>query len=293
MKTTKKIAMIVALSLLNATAFAETWTWNGPQNATGSEFTNAGNWVNSSGEKGTGTIQDTANTTYVIGDDATIGIGNYSISMGNANLILGNNVSMGNNWAFSWKNITVGTNYKHTGTGDGFSLTPGSYIETNSAIAIAFKNQNAGIRVNLSTMGSIVCNGNRGINSGGDTNTIMATLNTSGTSGNGAYTLECRDLIIGDVWNREWLNYEMYDSNGNLMINMNSGRDITTNKPDWITNPESANLSEYVGQVYYVLNQGKGLSAYYVQSNPIPEPSTLTLGLVGLSTLLLRRRRQA
>lgn len=295
--------ILISAVLLTSTAFSADYTWK-TDNATTTSIVNQSSW-DGAGSSGTIAALNKEGNRFIIGDGTTINIGNQTVDMANSDLVVRNNVTMGYNWAFNWKNVTIGSNYRWTGSGTGIRFynrfsTEGTvnynvnWAGTNNATGLAF----GGGVIDLGTTGLWAKAGNAGFSTSSKVTFTgkLALRNTTLTNG---YVIASRTIVQGgvDLWNRETQIYSFTDEFGNSLNNLNAqGTAADWAAAAWAGSTDQDILKQHVGEVYYTFDEGgtRGIKAYYVTYNPdlVPEPATATLGLFGLSALMLRRRRK-
>lgn len=126
----------------------------------------------------------------------------------------------------------------------------------------------------------------------------------AGGAAYGEYVIETRWLITGvDIWYRDggdppnYLLSEFMGSNGEILDKltrtggqneMDNNAFIGTDISD-VNTGLTATAADH-GKYAFVATRSQGIGVQYVRM-VIPEPATTTLGLIGLGSLLLRRRR--
>lgn len=297
-----KILFTAIICGLSPSVFAADYTWKSGNSASAS-FTDQANW---DGAGASGSINDlnASGNRFIIGDNTTITIGQNSIFLGNADAVIGDNVTTGQQWASQWYNVTIGKNYTWTGSGDGFKFR--NRLTTQSALSAIYWNgaNNAtglafgGGVVDLGLTGSLVGQGNdRGLTNASKV-TITGSLKLRDTTLATGYAIQSRTLVSGDLWNREAQIYSFTDENGAALTNLNA----QTGAGDWAAaswagSTDQDELARHFGEVYYTFDEGgnKGIVAHYIVANPglVPEPSTAVLGMAGMFAFVVRRRRCA
>ncbi len=282
-------------------AFAVDYTWK-PGNDAGAAFTNQSNWAGA-GESGSINDLNASGNRFIIGDNTTITIGADSIFLGNADVVIGDNVTTGQQWASQWKNVTIGKNYTWTSSGDGFKFR--NRLTTQSALSAIYwngENNATGLAfgggvVDLGVTGSLVGLGiDRGFTNAAKV-TITGSLNLRDTTLATGYAIQSRTLVSGDFWNREKQIYSFTDEFGRALRNLNGQNgESDWAAASWAGSTDQDELARHFGEVYYTFDEGgnKGIVAHYIVANPglVPEPSVAVLGMAGMFAFTLRRRRR-
>lgn len=302
---------IISLLLISGIAMAETYTWTGQKGD--NKWGTSENWITAGGTVPTALpgYTNTEEDTYIIGDNAVVSADKHSVGNLGASLIVGDNVTLGGNWAFIFKNITIGKNFTSTFSGDGIkwgidsdvSSTPNTLILNSS---YSFSNN---ILTSIG-VGSTVSFGTEGIINLSSDNNQMAvsklggkalTLNAEFTLINwegGPLELNTRYLITGNnIWYRDVTNENkvvdytastMSDTNGQTLTKYDIAKSETAT---WTLNGVAVSEDKLTAGAYrFIATETGGIGVQYF--NYIPEPTTATLSLLALSGLAARRRRK-
>lgn len=297
---------LIAILALGGLAMGETYTWT---NETGNnKWGTAGNWmVGSTGQAATAIPEYTNNNadTYIIGDGYTVDVTNRSVGNLEAILIVGDNVSLGGNWAFIFQSVTIGSNFTSTFTGDGIKWTTSMNATDSSSVAnsltlnCAYEYGNdrilstigAGSTIHLGIDGKITTKGGN-IAQG---KKLVLTADVTLNQGHEKSTLVDRVLIAGNnIWYRDVTNENgvldmdaltLTSIDGDTMKKYDFVKD--TNASWTIDGTEAATTAG--AYRFYATMDGIGVQYYTVA---VPEPTTATLSLLALAGLAARRRRK-
>lgn len=296
-------------------ASAETYTWAPQGDST--QWGSAGNWQTSNGSPATAIPQyDNKNEdTYIINNGYTVSAKNHSVGNLGATLLVGDNVTLGGNWAFIFKNITIGKNFTSTFEGDGIKWATSADGVSNTAntlnIDSLYSHNNLilstiGVNstVNFGTEGCIALTSNTAPNQlagvkglDGKALTLTAAFTMGDATGSGELELVTRYLISGtNIWYRDVEDKVVdYDSS---ILTETSG--YTLSKYDlaksdtaaWQINGQTVSNADLVAGAYrFFATEKGGIGIQYWNALAIPEPTTATLSLLALAGLAARRRR--
>lgn len=304
--------------MMGSLAMAETYTWN-PQGGSTSWGT-ASNWQLSGGSQATSIPQypNTNEDTYIIGDGSTVNANGHSVGNLGATLQIGDNVKLSANWAFIFKNISIGSGADFNGvSGDGIkwgtdnktSTTPNK-LTLNSSYTLnnnILSSIGSGSTVDFQTCGHIKITDVSGNRAGIDylakkalTLSASVTL-TASTDTNAPLKKEIRYLIEGpNIWYRD-----VDASNTNKVVDytlssVSETSGITLTKYDlatsedavWMRNGSEVSADDLsAGDYRFVATESDGIGIQYWDNN-VPEPTTATLSLLALAGLAARRRRR-
>lgn len=297
-----KILFIAIICGFSSSVFAADYTWKSG-NSESASFTDQANWDGAGASGSIGDLNVSGNR-FTVGDNTTITIGQTSIFMGNADVVLGDNVTTGQKWASQWYNVTIGKNYTWTGDGDGFKFK--NRLTTQSALSAYWWDGSDNVTgaafgggvVDLGLTGSLLGqDAARGFSNTSKL-TITGSLNLRDTTLATGYAIQSRTLMSGDLWYRDSQIYSFTDENGAALTNLNAqnGADDWA-AASWAGSTDQDELARHFGEVYYTFDEGgnKGIVAHYIVANPglVPEPSTAVLGMAGIFAFVLRRRRCA
>ncbi len=298
---------------LAGVAMAETYTWTPQGDST--TWGDAGNWQTSAGVQATSLpgYTNTAEDTYIIGNGYTVVANNYSVGNLGATLIVGDNVSLGGNWAFIFKNITIGKNFTSTFSGDGIKWAINSDVSTvinelslNSEYSsgnLILSSIGKGSTVDFGTDGSIAlkANNNNAVNNlGGKALTLKAAFTIGDTTGTGELKMETRYLITGpNIWYRDVTNENKVVDYVSSILTETSGYALQkydlakSDTAAWQLNGQTVAEADLVAGSYrFFATESGGIGVQYWNALSIPEPTTATLSLLALTGLAARRRRK-
>ncbi len=300
---------------LAGVALAETYTWAPQEDSTA--WGTASNWQTSAGVPATSIPQytNTGTDTYIIGNGYTVSAKNHSVGNLGATLIVGDNVTLGGNWAFIFKNVTIGKNFTSTfeedgikwGVDNGTSEAPNE-LNLNSSYSSGnriLSSIGVGSTVNFGTEGRIelISNteqGNAVTGLNGKSLTLKASFTMGDTTGSGELQLVTRYLITGpNIWYRDVINENKVVDYVSSVLTETSG--FTLTKYDlakaadaaWQMNKQTVAVENLDAGAYrFFATESGGIGIQYWNALPIPEPTTATLSLLALAGLAARRRRK-
>ncbi len=291
MKKTLSLMCVLCLACSMASAASYTWTggagttdwqtganWQGgtaPTLGEGAANTiNIGN--NSTITNGPQLVQYSGNHIFNIGNNSKVTIsGNTNANMGNITLGTGSLFTINTNGTLKMRNTTQISQIHGTWNVNGASLQSNDDTGTTTNGA-GRKTLDLGLTGLVNVTYSFFCSGFKleaSIDAYGDANSFQSrTLINAGISG-------------GAISNFDNLLFDVKDSNGSLLTNS-----TYNSLADFLNAGEST-----IGTYFFEHNSAnKDIIVHWYQgAKPIPEPSTATLGLLGLGALILRRRRRA
>lgn len=302
---------------LAGVALAETYTWapQGDSTAWGT----ASNWQTSAGVPATSIPQytNTGTDTYIIGNGYTVSANKHSVGNLGATLIVGDNVTLGGNWAFIFKNVTIGKNFTSTFEGHGIKWgedetvsSVSNELNLNSSYSSGnriLSSIGVGSTVNFGTEGRIELISNTGEGNAdavtglnGKSLTLKAAFTMGNTTGSGELQLVTRYLITGpNIWYRDVTGENKVVDYDSSVLTETSG--FTLTKYDlakaadaaWQMNEQTVAVEDLDAGAYrFFATESGGIGIQYWNALPIPEPTTATLGLLALAGLAVRRRRK-
>lgn len=291
-------------------ASAETYTWAPQGNST--EWGTAANWQTSAGVSATELPEytNTETDTYIIGNGYTVSAENYSVGNLGATLIVGDNVTLGGNWAFIFKEITIGKDFTSTFTGDGIKWSTSTSTISTTANTLNINSVYSHNEYILSTIGkkSIVNFGTDGqIKFNGGSNnfsglglTFNAQITLNPVVDAADVKLVTRYLVAGEnIWYRDttgektFVDYQASTVTDVGNVQLSKYDFVTSEDAEWKLNGNTVGIEELTAGAYrYIATSDKGIGIQYWNALPIPEPTTATLTLLGLVGLAARRRRK-
>ncbi len=312
---------IFALVVLAGVVSAETYTWT-PQSGSNSWGTPA-NWQTSAGTAAT-SVPKYTNTnadTYIVGDGSSISAIKHSVGNLGASLALGDNVSLSANWAFIFKEVSIGKNFSYNFTGEDGKVGDGiKWGVDNSVCATANKltldsaySHNAriltsigvGSSIDFGTEGSIDLSmyvdtqNNQGTHLGGKKLALSAAITLNDSAASGEIEMVTRYLITGkNIWYRDVTGVNAMVDYTLSVVRETGGASLTqyelakSEDAAWVINGLTVDSSALTAGAYrYVATEQNGIGIQY-WNYTIPEPTTATLSLLALAGLAARRRRK-
>ena len=272
MKKNLFIAAILCGSCIcaNAASMVTEWTGNaGPTEGNTYELGNANNWSNGVPARSNGQGPD-----VIFNDTGTINISGSMVdtSDGGSITVTGNS------------NVTVGgtrwTGNVIIGAGSALSLSQVDFKSSDITLNGTFNLGVCGIdgggngaRLVFGTNG--IMNVNQQIWGASGFSGMLATISTDLAAGE--FQFVTRTLITSSGFN-----------NGSISLG-----DFTAEDGGALTKASGVmegNAADYQGQ-YYLYTEDGNVKVQYVVAGAVPEPATATLSLLGLASLMLRRRR--
>lgn len=274
MKKNLFIAAILCGSCIcaNAASMVTEWTGNaGPTEGNTYELGNADNWSNGvparSNGQGPDVIFNNTGTINISGSMVDTSDGGSITVTGNSNVTVG-----GTRWT---GNVTIGAN-------SSLSLTQVDFKSSEIILDGIF---------HLGVCG--IDNGGNGARLVFGTNGIMNVnqqiWGASGFSVSGMLATISTDLAAGEF---QFVTRTLITSAGFDGGSISLG-DFTTEDGGALTKASGimeGNAADYQGQ-YYLYTENGNVKVQYVVAGVVPEPATATLSLLGLASLMLRRRR--
>ena len=307
---------LIALMALTPLASAETYTWAPQGNS--QLWGSANNWQTSNGSPATAIPQydNTNEDTYIINDGYTVSAHEHSVGNLGATLLVGDNVTLGGNWAFIFKNITIGKNFTSTFEGDGIKWATNASSFSNTAntlnIDSLYSHNNlilstigANSTVNFGTEGCIALTSNAtqgvgvtGLN--GKALTLTAAFTMGDATGSGELQLVTRYLISGtNIWYRDVEGDNKVVDYDSSILTETSGYTLSkydlakSDTAEWQINGQKVSNADLVAGAYrFFATEEGGIGIQYWNALAIPEPTTATLSLLALCGLAARRRRK-
>ncbi|MGN0836452.1 MAG: PEP-CTERM sorting domain-containing protein, partial [Akkermansia sp.] len=302
--TIMKKTFVLGALLLSSVASAETYTWVGK--GTDSQWFTLANWEDSSGNTPASLPaydSDSKGDVYKIGNGATVTANSQSVFAQGGSFIIGDNVSMGGDWAIGATNMTIGKNFTWSATsGDGLKFAASGTSEvTNTLVLDSVYNPTSGASKLISTMcagssidfkteGQIVVGNNASGYDLGKGKALTLTAEVASASDE----VQTRWLILGNnIYYRDVTNEnKLVDYTASTLTTTVDGVTMTqydlvkdTNAA-WTLSGAEADLTE---GAYRFVATSSGIGVQYYIS--VPEPTTATLSLLALAGLAARRRR--
>ena len=302
-------------AMLGSLVMAETYTWD-PQ-GDNTLWSNASNWQLSDGSRATSVPEytNTSNDTYIIGNGATVNATGVSVGNLGATLQAGNNVTLISNWAFIFKNISIGSGANFNGmSGDAIKwavdsktsnvaneLTLNSSYSANNRILSTI---GVGSSVNFCTNGYISLIADDTYGSGveslqGKALTLSASITlTPSADVNAPLEMVTRYLIGGyNIYYRDVTNENKVVDYTSSFVSETGNLTLTkyelakSEDAAWMLNGVEVGTDDLTAGAYlFVATEAEGIGIQYWKS--VPEPGTATLSLLALAGLMARRRRR-